>query len=469
MTLIPAHPGRIVLSAKERAALVCLAHGESRIAYRAKGVLLLADGLSKAAVARKLRVGESAVRQWERRWLAGGGTDSLRRRGRKRAPEQDGEAAVPDLPTRIPATELALLRREPTGRGRPVSARIAIEAWVRDAAALGLVAPGARLPDQMWFVKCFRAASHTVADAFSALAKQGFVRNRRRIGSFVASPLPFDKRYLLLLTQNDEGLDLALASAAREQEGRLGVQWDVVRGGHSRDILGLSDFQRDVASQRWAGVFLRTSPSTDLPGWEFLHLDRTPVSGDLYDLPFHGKHVVPLENAWHGSGKWKRHFTETVFRTIRDAGGRRVLVFDNVGDDSPGGREEAMGTTAASFGLALPESCYQLLAARQKEQIATILSAVLRVARLERIDAVAVLQDNFAAPVCDALVARFGAEAASRLFIAAIGNRPALPRCALPVAWHGHDYSVTLDSFVEWCDAIHAGEKTPPAPVLAMF
>ena len=459
---------KVALTAKDRAALARLAQGSNRLAYRAKGVLLLADGLTKAAVARKLRVGESAVRQWERRWLSGGGIDSLRRRRCGRSSVRAGKAGVPDLPTRIPTVELALLRNEPLGRGRPVSARTVIEAWVRDAAALGLVAPGARLPNQMWFAKCFHAASHTVADAFSALARQGFVRNRRRIGSFVASPLPFEKRYLLMLTENDEGLDLALASAAREQEGRLGVRWDVRRG-YSRDTPGLPAFQRDVASQRWAGVFLRTSPSTDLPGWEFLHLDRTPVSGALYDLPFHGKHVVPLENAWHGSGKRQRRFVAEVFRAIRDAGRRRVLVFDNVEDDSPGGREESMRATAASFGLALPESCYQLLAARQKEQIAAILSAVLRVARLEQIDAVAILQDNFAVPVCDALVARFGAEAASRLFIASIGNRPALPSCVLPVVWHGHDYSVTLDSFVEWCDAIHAGEKDPPAPALATF
>ena len=41
----------ILLSKSERAALAQLARGTNRIAYRARGVLLLADGLSRAAVA----------------------------------------------------------------------------------------------------------------------------------------------------------------------------------------------------------------------------------------------------------------------------------------------------------------------------------------------------------------------------------------------------------------------------------
>lgn len=462
-------PTKITLSAKDRAALARLARGSNRLAWRAKGVLLLADGLSKAAVARRLSTGESAVRRWERRWLVGGGADSLRRKGRSRAPGgRNCVADAPDLPTRIPPAELALLRRGPAGRGRPASARCAIEAWVRDAFALGLVAPGAQLPNQTWFAKRFHAASHTVADAFSTLAKQGFVRNRRRVGSFLAETPPFEKRYLLVLSSRNEGIDQSIAAAAREQEIRLGVRWDM-RHVNSPETPGLASFQRDVASQRWAGIYLRTSPSTDLPGWEFLHLGRTPISGKLFDLPFHGEYVVPSARDPREADDSENGAVDVVLSALRTAGRQRPLVIDTVKEHFSGRQVANARRKAAERGLEIPEGCYQLLDVHQAEQLEMVLAAAVRVAEWERIDSVAILQDNFAAPVCDALVRRFGADRAARLRIAAFGNRPALPETCLPVVWHGLDLGATLDSFVDWCDAIHAGDKSPPPPVLATF
>ena len=461
------HPRINGLSPEDRAALKRLARAAGRIGYRAKGILLLADGLSKAAVSRKLRVGQGAVRQWERRWIAGGGADSLKMRVGKRAPRRVDTPATPALPARIPTEELALLRSGPSGRGRPVSARTSIEAWVRDIAALGLAAPGARLPNQTWFVKRFHAAPHTVAAAFAALARQGFVLNRRRIGSYLADPLPFDRRYLMVVAHNNEGWDQAFEAAARKQEERLGVRWDIRRMS-SYDVTGLTALHADIAAQRWAGVFLRMSPSEDLPGWEFLHLGRTPISGILYDLPSNGRRTVPLARDSGFDDRWNCA-TDCLFATLKGAGRHRPLVIATVREHSSGGQEEAVRRKAAEYGLDIPEACYQLLAIRQKEQIGTILAAAVRVAELENIDSVAVLQDNFAVPVCEALARRFGADCAARLSIVAWGNRPSIPKTCLPVTWHGNDMGATLDSFVDWCDAIHAGTKDPPPPVLATF
>ena len=466
-------PQSIVLSDAERAALARLASGTTRIAYRAKGVLLLADGLSKAAVARRLVVGEGAVRAWQRRWLAGGGLDALRHRSKKRKTSRQANQlrpVIPDLPARTPATEAELLRGATTGRGRPLSTRIAIEAWVRDAAALGLIAPGARLPNQTWFAKRFHAASHTVATAFTSLARQGFVNNRRRIGSFLSRPLPFEKRYLLLLSTRGQGLDNALKAAATEQERRRGVRWDIIEATPQAEKKRMATIKAAIAAQRWAGLFLRTSPSTHLPGWEFLGLDRVPISGMVLATDFLGERVIPLRSYSHDSPEGTKRIADTVFAAIRAAGRSRILVFDSV---SGFAMTERFGglvrRLARDFGLEIPESCYQILNILQQEQNEGIFSAALRVAAEENIDAVAILQDNFASPVCDALVARFGEERASRLFLAAFGNRPAIPETRLPVTWHGFDLSATLDSFVDWCDAIHAGEKAPPPPVLATF
>ena len=462
------HYSRICLSPEDRAALARLARGTDRLAYRAKGILLLAEGMAKAAVARRLHVGQNAVRQWEKRWLAGGGAESLKRRGGRVANWRGNAPVVPNLPVRLPAVEAELLRREPSGRGRPVSVRTSIEAWVRDAASLGLAPPGARLPPQNWFVRHFHASPPTVAAAFTSLERQGFVRNRRRIGSFMADTPPFAKRYLLVIARAGQGLDHALEAAAHEQEGRLGVRWEIFRW-LSSDAPYNSALQADIASQRWAGVFLRMSPSEDLPGWEFMRLDRTPISGRIHDLPFHGEHVITLahdancsEDPWQGS-------FDAALATLRANGRRHPLVIDAVADYLAGRREEYARRKAATYGLEIPEACYLLLDFHHDEQIHTILATAMHVAEWKKIDSVAILQDNFAVPTCDALARHFGAKAASRLHIAAIGNKPVLPATCLPVTWHGLDLAASLDSFVDWCDAIHAGVKAPPPPELFLF
>ncbi len=80
-----------------------------------------------------------------------------------------------------------------------------------------------------------------------------------------------------------------------------------------------------------------------------------------------------------------------------------------------------------------------------------------------------VLQGNFAVPLCDALVEALGEAAARRIAVFAFDNAPALPETRLSVTWHGLDLAATLDSLVDWCDAIHAGAPSPLSPVLAMF
>ena len=366
--------------------------------------------------------------------------------------------------TTLAPVQAALLCGKRAGRGRPATSRTAIETWIRDGAALGLFAPGCRLPGRAWLQKRFGASAHTIAESTAALGRQGFVRNVPRIGSFVARTLPFENRYLLLLSTAGQGLDAALESAARAQETRRGVHWTIVAG-LTRGGPVLGGVPAQIAAQKWAGVFLRTSPSEAKPGWEFLSLGRVPMSGFLAAGPWLGAHAVPLEGNYGQDDS-------IVFAAIRRAGRRRVLVVDATGRGDSGdaeGRAATVRRTVASFGLSIPDCCYQQLDPSEREQARLILPAVLRLAREERIDSVAVLQDNFVDAVCAGLIDTFGREAAASTFVAAFGHRPQLRHSCLPVEWHGQDIAATLDSFVDWCDAIHAGAKSPPPPELAAF
>lgn len=458
---------KIKLAAPQRAALARLARGENRISWRARGVLLLADGRSKASVARELGVGVAAVRDWERRWMRGGGVESLalRCRGRSGRRERQGSEALESFPTRLPAIEKRLLRVA-DGRGRPAGARVAVEAWLRDAAALGIARPGSPVPSERRLAALFRASSNTVAAAMGTLSREGFIVRKARLGSFFARRPPFAGRYLLYLAKApdntpEQGLSRALQDVARMRSQTRGENWDVADGPPETPRERLQ-FTRRLAGHRWSGVFFRTIDRGSPLIEELLTLDRIPMSGFIDAEANTGKLVKSL--AWQDFKA-----PEAAFGAVRAAGRRRALVIDGLYEYWTESREAAIRGIAARCGVEIPRDCFLILDPRTPEPARLALAAAVRAAREERIDSVAILQDNFAAPTCEIVAERFGAAEAARLALVAIGNAPTLPATCLPVTWHGLDMESTLASFVDWCNAIHAGEKSPPPPELATF
>ena len=84
-------------------------------------------------------------------------------------------------------------------------------------------------------------------------------------------------------------------------------------------------------------------------------------------------------------------------------------------------------------------------------------------------EAVVLLDDNFVPALEGALRANFGPSGATRFFVASCGNLPALPKTSLRVSFCGLDLERTLDSFVVWAEAIHAGVRDPERPRLFAF
>ena len=198
-------------------------------------------------------------------------------------------------------------------------------------------------------------------------------------------------------------------------------------------------------------------------------LDRVPICGFLHPILALGSHASRLEMP-SGAGPSGTSALDSLLDAARAAGRRRALVFAVAAPDGAGGEAPAAAhAAAAARGMEIPPDCYvPCPTAPTPGTVEALAALALRVADEEKCDSILLLQDNFAEPFDRALAARPGA-AARRLFVAAWGSRPVTQRTAAPVEWHGHDLLATLDSFADWCDAVHAGATSAPPPVLATF
>ncbi|MBR1835663.1 MAG: GntR family transcriptional regulator, partial [Kiritimatiellae bacterium] len=399
--------------------------------------------------ARELWLSRETVRECRNRFLESG------------VPGVAGTAfasPVPRLPVRIPR-ELA---GESGRAGRPPVARLRIEAWVRDCAARGLFRRGEALPSRTWFEKRFRATPSTVQDAFDALARQGFAKSVGGKGTFLPEALPFDGRYLLLVTSGLdalEGIDASMVAAARLQEKSRGVAWDVARI-RPASVEPHPPLLRKVAMQRYAGVFMRSSSKA-----RYAYVDNVPMGGFITKgLP---------GNLVRGFPRIDGHLPRSLVPACRAAGCSRPLVVDQVAPDADApatvdesARERAVRAAAAEAGLDLAPDAYLPVSRFHAGQLHRMLRLAFSSPALAGFDSVVSLEDNLAPPLCDALVGHFGAASARRVRVFSSGSLPPALETSLPVEWHGFDWTATLDSFAAWCDAVHSGDESAPLPRL---
>ena len=437
-----------------------MAKGKGRAAFRAKAVLAVAEGKSVAAAARAAKVTENTVRA---------ALDRFRRGGPDALLDHKAAGKPPSLPVSVPR-ELLSFRRAPRA-GRPPRVRIRIGHWVRDCIALGLFRRGECLPDRAWFARRFHTTQSAVQAAFATLRDEGFVRAERGRGTFVPKALPFDGRFLLL-TLSSEGLDLALEAAARRQETQChGIRWDVERS-IGTDNAGYLPLLDRIASQRYAGVFIRSAfPQNGVSGRaRFASIDHVPIlcmGAEKIDLGSHARKIASAE----------RNIPEAIFKACAAAGCRRPFVLDAFGphvvpEEVEDEKEARVRRAAASAGIEIGPYAYQCVPRFRPVQFRRMLATALAAIGEGGIDSAISLEDNLTEALCEALAKRFDATAVGgppaprhgiRVFSA--GSFPITQRPCLPVEWHGTDWDATLDRFVGWCAAVHGGASPDEAPV----
>ena len=471
--------------AAARAELEAMAARGGQNGMRARIVLALARGEAPARVVEAMGVTYATVRAARRRFAAGGAAAlATRIPVRRTAPPPEGEEAL-RLRSGVPDV---LLAWEEAGkrRGRLPVARLAIETWARDAVALGAVAPGALFPPRRSVRKAFRTTTRVVQGAFASLARQGFARNVPGGGSHAPGQPPFAGRYLVACDTTgdpgDVGYIPSLLRAAKILEESRAARFEFLTDRTS--VLETNGQERlrllaDIREQRWAGVFFR-SWNDEMAALGPVRLDNVPIClfwpRNRRPASFHGTRVAKID------GPTTPAMLGPLLADCATAGCRRVAVLDHQ-DPRGAFRAGEVARLASERGLEIGPWHYQATqmigeTPGTRDAVRAILVAMLAPGRDWTPDGIVLMDDHWLGPLeeaLDMLGARQGgtnqtrSAAPGKLFVACIGNKPALPATRLDVRFRGYDLLSTLDSFLSWCEAIHAGRKDPPPPVAATF
>ena len=448
---------RIVFGAAGRAALERIAARDpARAARRARIVLAAADGAAVREIARREGVDRNTVRLWLRRFAAQGTAGLADRPGRGRKP---GTAAVRAAGAKAPATAAgrldALVRR------------------LRDRVASGAVRPGARLPSARAEAAQRGCGEATVRRAYRALEREGFlVCPTRGGGPAAAENAPDRGRHLLVLggtrdrPDDGDGFDRALRAAAKALSSARRVSFDEARPGRDVSAPDYVRLREACILRRWQGVFFRNfaAQETDHPA-SIPRLPGLPESGCWLRPHRIGPRIAPVA----GWGDVPERTAKALVEECRRAGCRDILFLaSRTPQNEPNAREASLRASAAQAGLRCGPFGFQALTMADPAQTRRLFDLLVSHPRAA-FDAVAVLEDNLLAPFCEALVAARGASGARRVFLASHGNAPVLPDVALPVVFHGVDATATLASYLDWCDALRAGERDPPGPEVVFF
>lgn len=458
-------------TAGDMAALAALARSGGRAGRRARIVLALARGETPSGIVLKTGATYATIRAARRRFEEGGAAALA-----PRPPARASAVVLPVFPARrrlVPPDVIAAAAMAEKLRGRIPVVRISMETWVRDAIADGTVRPGAVLPSRRDFQRAFRTTSDVVNGVFSSLSKQGFVRSRGGGRTIAASPPPFSGRYLFVgrpRVGESAGYMSAALAATQILERSRGARFDFIGG---VEVLESPSKERlrllaEIRRQRWGGVFFRTW-TDQMAAAGNVRIDGVPIC-----IP--GNYATSAKGVTGSRVRRiplaKIDFRDALFADCAAAGCRRVAVFEHCDMRRAFGRADAE-RAAAERGLELgPWHYHEFFKVgvldRERDVFRAAMSAVFAPGREWEPDAVVLMDDHWLAPLEDVLLAR-GAEAARRVRVFCLGNRPAQQEPRLDVHFRGYDLLATLSSFVDWCEAIHAGEKDPPPPALATF
>ena len=459
-------PRPFPLSPADRETLRRIGRGRDRAAVRACALLALADGASVSAAARDAGATRVSARRWAEQWRTGGiaaivGADAL------------FDAAFDTLPPAEPPP--ALLAGAAGRSGRIPRARLRLECWFRNAVSLGLLPPGSPLPGRPWFERRFHIGAAAASAALRTLSAEGFTAAPDD-GRAAVAPPPFQRRFLLVLIGSrlaDGSLDgfcRRLVDAAESVARSRGVRFDTFWEDVARpDDPALSAVVRDVACQRYAGVFLRmawsSTPKLGGPGI-FSSLPAVP----MLTFHIHTKTVVsPLVHEIAPPDSFVSR-PDVLCAEAARRGWRTVLAIDGPHGDR-GHREAAKAEllqAAAAHGLRIPSCGYCVVDPNAPDLAADDLARLFALPAARRASAALVPCDNVVPLVAEALRRAFGPARAARFPILAWSEGAAKAPRGSRVVWRSFDLVRALSDFIGWCDALHAGQGEPPVPRLSL-
>lgn len=365
-----------------------------------------------------------------------------------------------------------IIRTQSAGRRGPLPRkRLKVCAWVRHQIAFGKLKPGERLPDRTWFMRRFSLGNLPVQQAFDELRADGLIRSVPGHGTCVATDLPFQGRYLLVVRANplNAGSYLfasALQRAAADVAERRGLTFEVLNLADADcDTVAYAEMLEAVRRQHYAGVFLQgvTEVSDNLN--VLTNVDDVPIAfpGQRSHLT-QGNLARPLSSdaVSRAEAEFRRHFASCC-----EKGCHRIALFVSWG---PKGDSEAyFRELARECGLEIVCGGYHFFHMDYWFE-----EAFVRLTELffcsdggREADAIVLSDDNMLVPFANAHRKVFGRSGDKRHFVSCHCNAPLYPATDFPAVYHGFDLVATLDSFVNYAEDCRGGIRSPRQPVFA--
>lgn len=325
----------------------------------------------------------------------------------------------------------------------------------RERILAGALKAGDQLPAQTVLAKEFQVSPVTVQRAIDVLAREGFVRTRRRGGTFVAERPPHLCRYALVFidTPGDPTTWTLYHNAVANEGIRLAKRHDIQLSTY-HGVLGHvdeADYQRlleDVRAGLVGGIIITSYPTPLLqtPLLKDPHLPRVAMMG-LPEIPGIPRVFGDIEGLIDRALDW-----------VKAQGRKRAAIVTSHGmyTHCPDHYPAAL----RKHGFPAEPWRIQVLDRRPPQAANHAVQLLMRLPRRERPDALLVLDDNLVEHACAGLVAA-GVRVPDDVTVVAQCNFPWPPPAVLPIRKIGFDMGQQLAACIESINRQRLGEPVP--------
>ncbi len=331
--------------------------------------------------------------------------------------------------------------------------------------------PEMRLPPLRELARDYGVSYVTAHRALAQLTDEGFIRNSRQQGLFVADRPPNRTRFALIFPHRPVSHRpwsrywSALERAAQQLQGELDIEfpirYDIEAGSHQTE-----DFDKlvhEVQTDQLAGLIFAHSPH-NLKGTPVLDHPGVPRVALMSAAGIAGVHAV---------GHNARDWFKPALAHVREAGCRRVAVLLAATDHGLGGAEgsyERLAALAEEHQLELRRSWLQSVHPHLPTWTSHVVQAVFDPAlpARQRPDALLVHDDNLVADAQRGLVA-VGLADGLKVKLVAHCNLPSAPPQVMPMWRVGLDARDLFAACVQVIQALRRGESAPALTRVSMI
>lgn len=330
-----------------------------------------------------------------------------------------------------------------------------VVAWIRHRVFSGVWAPGARIPTKLALQAELRVSDGTLQRALAKLQRQGFLRPRGRLGTFVCDRPPHLHRIgvvhaimpqMSMWTRTIERVAREITSEAHY---RLDCYFGVEQGPDGSASDSLNQLETDMNERLLAGAILygATPQALDL-------LTRSGLPGVVIADPQRAGRfpaLVPASTTGRAMQRFERE------------GRRRLALITTF--NHRGSACDAIIACAEAHGLRTRHAWIHYFDPRSNASARAVTELLMSLPRRQRPDALYINDDHLVVEAVRGL-SEAGVRVPEDLSVIAYTNFPHLQSLALPVTRLGPDNGALLRTAVGLIEDQVAGRKPPPVTTM---